>query len=117
MKINIDRAIDAAREANSAYFDYAHASKVYYKKHGHGVNLDRIKTEEESRINWYRIMNDRASDALYMVCEVLDMSKAQRARLNTMARAFERWYNRTGWERLPSEDLLNRAHRFIAQEG
>lgn len=117
MKINIDRLIDVTREANEAYREYAEASATYRKNHGGcGVNLDRVKTEEEKKIAYLGKWSDAEQNKYFGVCEVLDLSRAQRVRLNTMARAFERWYNRTNWERCPNEDMLNRAHRFIAQE-
>lgn len=117
MNINIDRAIDVTREANQAYREYAEASAIYRKNHcGLGVNIDRATTPEEKKIAYLCKWNDAEQNKYFGVCEVLNLSRAERVRLNTMARAFEKWYNRTGWERLPSEDLLNRAYRFINQE-
>ena len=118
MKINIDRLIDVTREANEAYREYAEASAIYRKNHyGLGVNIDRATTPEEKKIAYLCKWSDAEQNKYFGVCEVLNLSGAQRIRLNTMARAFEKWYNRTSWERCPNEDMLNRAYRFIAQEG
>ena len=115
MRINFERIIDKMIECNGCTADYCKSSRDYYKSHGYGLNLDRATTgtQEEKHIVYAYHASDRADSEMRTMIEVLDLSREETARLMTAARAAERWYNRTRWERLIPTDLLNRLERFV----
>ena len=57
--------------------------------------------------------NDRENTKMYGIFEVLDFDRDQIARSYIAARAIRRGYNSTKWERLPSEELLERLKSFV----
>ena len=113
MRINFERVIDKMIECNGCTAEYLKSSRDYYKSHGYGVNIDRAKTQEEKHIAYAYHASDRADSEMRTMIEILDLSREETARLMTAARVAERWYNRTRWERLIPEDLLNRLERFV----
>lgn len=111
--MNISNLLDHINNANDSYNEYVHESKRYYKEHGYGVNLDRMKTAEERHIGWLYHSNDREDTKMTGIWEVLDFDRDQIARAYTAARAIKRWYEQTEWQRMPSEDLLSRLNNFV----
>lgn len=111
--MNIDRLIDFMIERDDADFDYTVSSKRYYKKHGHGVNLDRAKTHEECHIEYAYHALERAHDTVYGIFEVLGLDTEQRERAYAAGRFMKRWYESTKWERLPSHETLERVWDYI----
>ena len=113
MKINIERLMDIIMEAYSSAADYHKSSRDYYKKHGYGVNLDRAETKEEKHIVYAYNSDSASGQIICAIMEVLNLDSEQQVRAYSAARALNRWYESTKWERLPSSDLLERIWKYI----
>lgn len=114
MKINIDRLFDYMMEADSWKSDYCKSSKDFYKNHGYGASLDRAKTDEEKHIAYAYRNDDKSSEVVWSVIEVLGFDQEQRARLFSAHKAVKRWYEKeTHWERCLPDDLIGRLTTFI----
>ena len=113
-KINIGSLIDRMIEMNTTEAEYYHSSAVYFRKNHHGVWLDRAMTPEEKHIAYYSHYVDQMNTCYYTLVEVLDLNRDQAERLGKAARAMTRWYEKeTQWEKLPSEELLDRIGKYI----
>jgi len=116
MKFNFDigRMMDFMMEADAATFDYCKSSKVYFKKHGHGVYLDKASTPEEKHIDYDYHEDQRTNDIVWSIIECLGFDQDQRRRLMSAEKALKRWYEKeTKWQRLPPENLLERIGKFV----
>lgn len=111
--INIDRLMDLVLENSSDTYDYRKSSAVYYRAHGHGVNLDKATTPEEKHIAYVHHSSDRSYTSVLAVCEVLMMDMEQIERMYCAARAVNKWYQRTNWEKLMSHELKRRLENYI----
>lgn len=113
--INIDRLMDLILENSSDTYDYRKSSAVYFKAHGHGVWFDNatVPTPEEKHIDYTYHASDRSYSNVLAVCEVLMMDREQIERMYCAARAVNRWYQRTNWERLLPHDLKRRLESWI----
>lgn len=111
--INIDRLIDLVLENSSDTYDYHKSSAVYRRQHGHGVWLDKAATLEEKHIVYAYHSSDRSYSSILATTEVLMMDREQIERMYCAARAMNRWYEATNWERLPSQELLQRLEQYI----
>ena len=115
MRTNIEALLDTINNYDEAYREYAHASRLYFKTNGHGVNIDRAKTDEEKKIARLYHAEAAALDSVWAVLEVLDCSTEERARAYKAARALRRWYTMTEWRRLPSSELVAALERYIVR--
>lgn len=111
--INIDRLIDLVLENSNDTYDYHRSSAIYRRQHGHGVSLDKVTTPEEKHIAYTYHTSDRSCTSVIAVCEVLMMDREQIERLYCAARAMNKWYKATNWERLPSQELQQRLEQYI----
>ena len=111
--MRIDRVMDYVIEWMDENEDYTKSSRVYYRKHGHGVNLDRTTTPEEKHIVFEYHAESSANHAVFVITECMGWNAEQVCRMYATARALRKWYNRTRWERLPSEEMYNRIERFV----
>lgn len=111
--INIDRLMDLVLENRSDTYDYRKSCAVYFKAHGHGVWLDKATTPEEKHIAYTHHSSDRSYTSILAICEVLMMEREQIERMYCAARAVNRWYQRTNWERLLPYDLERRLESWI----
>lgn len=111
--MKIDRLIDFMVERDDTENDYAWSSRKYRKKHGHGVWFGNIKTDEEKHIEYAYHNLSSINDAVYSIFEVLGLNTDQRNRAYAAGRFMKRWYEKTGWERIPSEELVNRVWEYI----
>lgn len=111
--INIDRLMDLVLENSSDTYDYHKSSAVYYRAHGHGVMLDKATTPEEKHIAYTYHSSDRSYTSVLAVCEVLMMDREQIERMYCAARAVNKWYQRTNWERLLPDSLRKRLESWI----
>ena len=111
--INIDRLMDLVLENSNDTYDYHKSSAVYFKAHGYGVRLDKVTTPEEKHIAYTYHSSDRSYTSVLAVCEVLMMDRKQIERMYCAARAVNRWYQRTNWERLMPQDLKRRLESYI----
>lgn len=116
MKINfnMDYLMDLMMEADNATFDYYKSSKDFYKNHGHGVNLDHAKTDEEKHVVYAYHSNDKSNEVVWSIIQVLDFDQEQQVRLMTAYKAVKRWYDKeTKWQRCLPNDLIERLTAFI----
>ena len=111
--INIDRLIDLVLENSNDTYDYHKSSAVYRRQHGHGVSLDKVTTPEEKHIAYAYHSSDRSYSSVLAVTEILLMDREQIERMYCAARAMNRWYEATNWERLPSQELTQKLERYI----
>ena len=114
MKIDFEKVLDTVIEWNDARADYIHSSQVYNAAHGHGLNLDHAKTNEELHIVYAHRHNQRMDEAVHRVFDALGMDREERERAYKAARALARWYERTEWERLAPETMLEALGQYIA---
>ena len=96
---------------------YRHSSAVFYKKHGHGVNMEMAKTNEEKNIvyAWYR--REAGWEAVSSIRDILGFGEVENSRLNAVARAVRKWYESTGYKQLLPELLQKRILVFIEATG
>ena len=114
INLNMDRLMDMMMEADNATFDYNNSSKVYYKKHGHGVHLDRATTAEEKHIVYAYHSNDKSNEIVWSIIQVLGFDSEQENRLRAAYRAVKRWYEKeTKWQRCLPDDLIERIEKFV----
>ena len=111
--INIDRLIDLVLENSNDTYDYRKSSAVYFKAHGHGAWLDKATAPEEKHIAYTYHSSDRSYTSVLAVCEVLMMDREQIERMYCAARAVNRWYQRTNWEKSLPYDLKRRLESWI----
>lgn len=112
--MNISNLLDHINTANDSYQAYVYGSAQYRARHGHGVFFSNRKLDpEEMHIDYLYHDNDREDTKLTGIFEVLDFDRDQIARSYIAARAIRRWYNSTNWERLPSDELLERLKSFV----
>lgn len=111
--ISIDRLLDLVNESLDATNDYCLSSKRYYRKHGYGVYLDRVKTAEERHIAYACHRDEASRDVVSGITEVFRMDADQIKRLYSAARFARKWYERTNWERLLPEELCNRIETYV----
>lgn len=115
MKIDFERILDTIIEWNDARTDYIKSSRRYYEAHGHGLNLDHAKTEEERHIVYAQRYDQRMNEAVYRIFDALDLDREERERAYSAARALTRWYEETRWERRAPLDMLEALGQYIAQ--
>ena len=116
MKINfnMDRLMDLMMEADNAAFDYHKSSKDLYRKRGYGVNLDSAKTKEEKHIVYAYHSDEKSSEVVWSIIQVLGFDREQESRLRSAYRALKRWYEKeTKWERIAPEELIDRITMFV----
>lgn len=114
INLNMDRLIDMMMEADNASYDYHKSSKVYYRKHGYGVMLDKANTEEEKHIVYAYNSENKSNDIVWSIIQVLDFDKEQTDRLYAAYRAAKRWYEKeTKWQRCLPDDLIERIEKFV----
>ena len=118
VNFNMSRLIDLCMEADNAAADSEKSSKDYYKKHGHGVCLDKLKTPEERHIAYAYNEEVKTRDAVMSIIEVLNFDEEQCKRLWASCRAMTRWYEKeTEWQRIPPQELIDRLSVFVIGEG
>lgn len=111
--INIDRLMDLVLENSNDTYDYLKSSAAYFKKHGHGVNLDKVKTPEERHINYMYHASDRSYSCVLAIAEVLLMDRGQIERMYCAARAVNRWYEMSRWEKCLPDELKQRLEDYV----
>ena len=113
--INIERLIDLVLENSSDVYDYRKSCAVYFKKHGHGVwlDVDKATTPEERHIKYTYHASDRSNSSILAIAEVLAMDRDQIERMYCAARAVNRWYETTRWEKLLPYELKQRLEAYI----
>lgn len=115
MKINFGDILDTVIEWNDARADYIKSSRKYNEAHGHGVNLDHAKTAEEFHIAYAHRYDQRMDEAVHRVFDAIGLDSDERTRAYSAARALTRWYERTNWERLAPQAMLEALGRYIAE--
>ncbi len=113
MNVNFERLIDFVNEAHEATFTYRQRSAVYYKAHGHGVNLDNVLTDDERRVQWAYENDNQSYYVVNGLIGVLELDYNQQERLHSSARAVRRWYRDTNYERCVPRDLIDRLQAYV----
>ena len=117
MNINfsMDRLIDMMMEADQNTREYYKLARQYKKAHGfipcidmrHGLDNELIRIYDASK------REQEGNNVVWSILEVLGFDQEQRGRLLSVHRAMKRWYEETEWQRLPSEELIERVTRFV----
>ena len=110
----IERLLDKVNEQAEAERDYMHSCRKYRKLHPFKtVWLDNPSNDDEKHIIYASINLDKMNEAVGSLCYVLDFSPEQNERLFKAARAMRRWYEKTGYQFLPSEDTNKKLLAYV----
>ena len=111
--MNYEVLLDTIMQRNTDVYDYYKLSKAYIKEHGHGLNIDRAKTDKERRIAYLSRETWFEDGGIDTCMDLLGYEREQRLMAYKAARALERWYAKTDWQRCPSRDLIDRLQRYV----
>ena len=113
MRINTEYLIDCILESFDNDFEYRKSSAIYFRKHGHGIHLDRLTTPEERHIAHYYHLTDSNAETLYQLCHILQLTEEETKRLYSITRAMKRWYEETAWQCSIPGSLVERIEKYV----
>lgn len=109
-KMNMERLIDITIECMDSTNEYFHASKKYYKSHGHGVHMENLRTAEEKHIGYCYHRESADSEKITAIAEILDLDINK---LYTAARAARKWYEKTEYQYCLKSEMLKQFEQYI----
>lgn len=113
MTINFDNLEAVINDYFYCEESYRHLSARYFRAHGHGVNLDRVKTDEEKRVSYAYHEREKAYNAFWSIGSVFGFDRDQFDRLVSAFRALTRWYEKHQWMDCPSAKMKRQLLDYI----